>query len=484
MTYLKQYIKDNGPTLSSELIELLVSRGKAVSESAARQQLSRLKGDVIRIRGLFKDRQVLFHDPQIYGSEEYYEGILKALKKSGRQYYVLLKSLNFHYGFIKHHHLAAYSVNPTKLLKGHLSFDSAITKLQSLNLIIYNGEYITVSSKIATENVNLTKAKAIEVAKHFLLVQFNDWARKIGIASYNSSSFHSDFASFQFNYVCPSYVGNLPKISGKKIIPAFIVADILIGNVINKEQVEFMVNKVRSMRFRNSTVTFIPFLIVDSVDTEALNYLKAEGIAIGFVNELFGKKYKDLLNSLINLVTNAGAILKKNPEAYLDLILKLNKLVDGKTNNLRGDLFELAVGYHQAQICKSIDIGRIVNFDGQQREIDVLGIQETQLIISECKGYNKPIDVEDIETWLGKKIPIIRKWLLDQGVWGKREHIFEFWSTGGFTEEALELLQTRSNKTTKYEIKYYAMEAIIKKAKNLNSKKFSEILREYYIKEI
>ena len=166
----------------------------------------------------------------------------------------------------------------------------------------------------------------------------------------------------------------------KKITPGFIVADILIGNVVNENEIEFFINKIKALKFQQNLAKFIPFLIVESIDTKALNSLKAQGVVIGFVNELFGEKYKDLLNSLIGLVTNAGAILKKNPEAYLDLIRKLNKLVDGKTNNLRGDLFELAVGYYQGRVCNTIDIGKLINYQGLQREIDVFRIITKQNI--------------------------------------------------------------------------------------------------------
>lgn len=324
----------------------------------------------------------------------------------------------------------------------------------------------------------------IDLAKNFLLIQFNDWTRKIGLVSYNASKFHSEFGKYQFNFVSPSYVASLTKVTKDSIVPAFVVADILIGNTINENQVEFFINKIRVLKFQKGLAKFIPFLIVDSIDTKALNKLKSEGIVIGFINELFGNKYTELLNSLINLVTNAGAILKKNPEAYLDLIIKLNKLVDGKTNNLRGDLFELAVGYHQGRICQTIDIGKLIIHEGLRREIDVFGLMHNSVIISECKGYKHPVPKEEIEVWLGEKVPIIRKWVLNQPSISDREITFEFWSTGGFTDEARVLLEKKKNNTKKYNIDYFDLEDMIKKSKELNSKKFTEILREYYVKEI
>jgi hypothetical protein len=484
VTYIKRYIEENGPVLSSELLEVLVNTGKSVSNEAARKQLSRLKGDIHRVRGLFTDRQILFYKDEIYGTEEYYSGVIRALKKAGKQYYIILQSLDFHYGQIKYMHLPSYSINPSLNLKGHVTFNSVFEKLKQFNLVSLDDEYVSVSGFISENNPNFSRAKGIELAKDFLLIQFNDWSRKIGLVAYNSPKFYSTFGNYQFNFVSPSYIGSLPKIGKSKTTPGFVVADFLIGNTINESQVEFFINKIRTLKFRKGVANFIPFLIVDSIDTKALNILKSEGVVIGFVNELFGNKYKDLLNSLINLVTNAGAILKKNPEAYLDLILQLNKLVDGKTNNLRGDLFEFAVGYYQGRICNSIDIGKLINYEGLQREIDVFGLLANKVIISECKGYNHKVDKDEIESWLGKKIPVIRKWILDQPSISDRNIVFEFWSTGGFTDEAIEVLEKRMQNTKKYTITYFDLDKMIEKSKEIRSQKFTEILRDYYIKEL
>tara|TARA_R110002096_G_scaffold426827_1_gene637053 strand:+ start:105 stop:1559 length:1455 start_codon:yes stop_codon:yes gene_type:complete len=484
VTYLEKLIKDKGPILSSELLESLATTESALSREAARKRLSRISKDVYRVKGLFADGQILFHDKEDYGTENYYSGLSRALKKAGKQYHIILQSLDFHFGQIKLSQLPSYSVNPVLDLKGHVTFGTALDKLKRLNLIHVDDEFVTVSGLITDNNPNHNRAKGIEVAKNFLLIQFNDWSRKIGLVSYNSSKFHSEFGKYQFNFVSPSYIGSLPKRNGKNIIPAFVVADILIGNTVNEGQTEFFINKVKTLKFQKNLAKFIPFLIVESIDTKALNSLKAEGVVVGFVNELFGDKYKELLSSLISLVTNAGAILKKNPDAYLDLISKLNKLVDGKTNNLRGDLFELAVGYYQGRVCKSIDIGKIINHEGIQREIDVFGLQSDKIFVSECKGYNQNVGLEEVKTWLTEKVPVIRKWILDQPSISDKELVFEFWSTGGFTEEAIDFLTKRRNNTNKYKIEFLNLDDMVEKSKEIKSKKFTEILREYYLKEI
>lgn len=484
MTYLDKIIKEEGPILSSELIEFLMNKENSLSKEAARKRLSRINKNIARVKGLFSDGQFLFHEKEIFNSEVYYSGLYRALKKSGKQYFIILQSLDFHYGQLKVEHLPTYSISPISNLKGHVTFHSILEKLISLKLINIKDDYVTLSNVLPDNNFNSKKAKGLDVAKNFILIQFNDWSRKIGLVSYSTSKFYGEFGKYQFNFVSSSYIGTLPKNNITNLIPGFVVADILIGNTVNENQIEFFLNKIKVLKFQRNIPNFIPFLIVESIDTNSLNKLKAQGIVIGFVNELFGENYKELLNSLINLVTNAGAILKKNPEAYLDLISKLNKLVDGKTNNLRGDLFELAVGYYQGRICKSIDIGRIINFQGYQREIDVLGYTENKIFISECKGYNHKVSKDEVELWLGEKVPIIRKWILDHSAFNDKSIIFEFWSTGGFTDEAIEFLTKKKEKTEKYTIEFFDLNDMLTMSKEIKSKKFTEILREYYIKEI
>lgn len=483
MTYLEKLIKEEGPILSSELIESLINKEKGLTKDAARKRLSRIKSDIVRVKGLFADGQFLFHEKEIFNSEDYYTGLYNALKKAGKQYFTILQSLDFHYGQLKLEHLPSYSISPVLDLKGHVTFNSVLEKLISLRLITIKDDFILLSN-IPDSNFNSKKAKGLDVAKNFILIQFNDWSRKIGLVSYNSSKFYSEFGKYQFNFVSPSYVGTLPKNNKTNLIPGFVVADILIGNTVNENQIDFFLNKIKAIKYQKNSSNFIPFLIVESIDTKSLNKLKSQGVVIGFVNELFGENYKELLNSLINLVTNAGAILKKNPEAYLDLISKLNKLVDGKTNNLRGDLFELAVGYYQGRICKSIDIGKIINHEGLQREIDVFGFTESEIFISECKGYNHKVSKEEVEIWLSEKTTIIRKWVLDNYMLSDKKLTFEFWSTGGFTDEAIEFLTKKKEKTKKYKIDFFDLNDMLTKSRELKSKKFTEILREYYVKEI
>ena len=259
----------------------------------------------------------------------------------------------------------------------------------------------------------------------------------------------------------------------------FVVADFLIGNKKNEVDIDFFLKKIEVLRSITTMPTFLPFLVTDYLDLNIFKKLKERGVIIALVDRMFGRGYKELIEALINSITNAGAILKNDPEAYLKLIDSINKLAIGKTNNLKGDLFELAVGYYHGQKCKGLNVGKIINFQGEQREIDVLAVYESKIIIAECKGYKSKISKEEIEKWVSEKINLIRKWLNSIDVYAQKEFVFEHWSTGGYTDEAIEYICKLQPK--KYKLDFIDSEKMLEKSKEIESKKFKQILKEYYM---
>ncbi|MEZ4805814.1 MAG: hypothetical protein R2852_10100, partial [Bacteroidia bacterium] len=317
---------------------------------------------------------------------------------------------------------------------------------------------------------------AIELSKEVICNQFYNYSRSIGLISYEKGKFNSEFAKFQFCFTAPSYIAGLVKY-GARIQPAFVVADVLLGNKNDETSIDFFLQKVQIIKTQ-TTNSFLPFLITDVLTQEAFKKLKENGIIIGLVNKLFGEEYEELLKSLISVVTNAGTILKTNPDAYLQLLLQLNKLVDGKTNNLRGDLFELAVGYYYSNLCQSLDIGKKVTFQGNYKEVDVYSTFQDKFVICECKAYKTKIDLKIVETWLSEKVSFIYKGIREYNF--DKEIVFEFWSTSGFSDDAIEHLKDKQQNLRKYKIEFYSEKEILEKAKKSKANKIVEIMREYF----
>lgn len=486
MTTIKSIIIKKGPILTTKLIQEIRLIDSKSSDEALRKKLSRFKDDdIYKLSGYFAHRQTLFYFKDDFYTDVFSEGLRDALKTDGKQYHYLLNALEFHRGSLLKEHLPAYSVNPTANIKGHITINSAIEKLCSLKLVKDNGTEIVLNSERTSIVINKRHSMAIQLAKDVLLLQFNDWARKLAITSYDSSRFYDQFGNFCFAFVAPSYISTITTWSSKKELkPGFVVADILIGNTITDEDVEFFIKKIDILKAQKNTLKFLPFLIVDNLEPSALNTLRSNGIIIGQINQIFGDEYIKLMNALINTVLNAGAILKTNPDQFVDLLAKLKALVSGKTNNLRGDLFEMAVGYYHSKMgCATLDIGKIITQEHIQREMDVYAVYNNKLIIAECKGYNYPISKAELELWFQEKVPVIRKWVLDQPSLYDKELHFQFWCTGGFAEDAVTLME-RMESANKYKVEFFDAKKILSVSTDARSKKFTQIMNEYFIKDL
>lgn len=433
MTNITQLIKDQGGILSGRLAEQIV-KVDGISQEAARKRVERLKSPLHRLTGIFADNQRFIYHAENYNTPLYFEALKQAIEDSAKRCQAIVTAINYHYGLILKHDLANYSFSPVTNIKGHVRFSTLVEKLENINILLdYDSDHYCLNQFFADDNdPNVRHFKAIQFSKQLLVNQFANWSRNIGLTSFKTGELNKEVGGFQFSFASPSYINGLVQYNQSKPKPGFVVMDVLIGNSTTSNEVDFFIQKISAIRGSHPTTKLFPVLIVDGVESTGFNRLKKIGVLIASVREIFGESYNELLKNLINTITNAGAILKKDPESYINLMSQLTKLVDGKTNNLRGDLFELAVGYYYGKKCQSLDIGRKVRLENsiQAKQIDVLAVYESEVRVVECKGYNYPIDQEYIETYLSENIPHIRKWV--EKTFPNRRQVFEIWSTGGY----------------------------------------------------
>lgn len=481
MTEIEKILGTHGPMLSGDLGQL-IEKSTSLSKEAIRQRISRAKEPVKKIAGFFSNNQTFLYLKKHQDTKAFSDGFKAALKSSAKRFHSILLALEYHKGYLSANQLPSYAFSPVQKLIGHKQYNAILDEMQSLSLVMKEDDLYKINPTYSESKPDQQKYRAIEIAKNFILNQFHNWARDTGFTSYNTGTFHSEFGKLLWNFTSPSYLNSLYRFNQSKKVPGFIVADILIGAEATDDNVHFFIEKIGILNAQKKLPKVLPILIVDSLSSDALATLKKNGVFIGFVNKLFGNGYRELLAALINTVSNAGAILRKNPEAYLKLLDQINSLVDGKTNNLRGDLFELAVGYYHGRKCNSLDIGKIIYWDGFKKEIDVFAKYSDEIVVAECKGYKRKISKDEIEDWF-TRISILRSWILAQDEYVSRDLTFEFWSTGGFEDDAKIYLDAMAGKTKKYKIKYYDKHDIITKAKETKSKKFIDMLNQYYFRE-
>lgn len=478
MTNIEKIIDDKVVTSSSEVIRTCVEE-LGISEENARKRLERISTGIVKIKGICRNGQSILYKKGIRQDLVFYEALLDTLKESASQHYLLLRALQLYGGAIPKEKLASFSSSPILDTRGHKSFLSIISDLKRLGLIKESETSYSIK-----DNANEKKAKAIDLVQSIALNHFCDWARNIGLISYNSPKFNSEFSQYQFGLVAPSYIKSLSSTNGEKVIPAFLLADVLVMEGIIETDVLFISKKLENISRKNKNVRFIPFLLVTTHSQDVYQKLKTSGIIVGNLDELFGNKYSEVLTGILTLVENAGGILRKNPDQYLRLIDNIEKLAVGRTYNLKGALFEMAVGLFHGLQCQSLEISKKVYAEGKEAEIDVYAIYQDRVVFAECKGYNNAVDDEYVEKWLSVKINTIRAWALSCESLQNRGVEFEIWSTGGFDEKALNRLSQMKAKTKKYSIEYFDMEKMLSIAKVKKATSFEKVLREHYKRDL
>ena len=468
--------------LSGELAKV-VCENYGMTNNAIKQQLSRSKDPIKHVGGAFSYNQSLFYLEAHVENGKYIEVLKELLKDSAKRIYTVIKALEFHKGYMRESQLSAYMFSPVENLKGHKRSDMVLRDAARFNLIKNDPEYVRLNEVYFSKSqINFRHFKATEIARNFILQQFMNWAKMIGMVSFDTPKLYSEFSKFQWAFVSPSYIASLTSFKENTIIPAFVLGDILIGKQVKEDDIIFFIEKIKVLKAIKGTTKFIPFLIVDSITSNAFSILKKQGIIVGFVERLFGKGYSELLKTLINTIANAGAILKKNPENFITLMNKISVLVDGKTNNLRGDLFEMAVGYYHGRLCDSLDVSKVIYIDGLQKELDVFAVYTDFVKICECKGTKSPFGLSEVNEWI-EKINILREWLERQESYNNKRQVFELWSTGGFTADA-KLRLEKAASVRKFDFLYFDEAGILKKAREIKgSKKFVDILNQYFLKE-
>src|SRR5690554_4260239 len=432
MTTIEKILNKRGPLMSNELSSLIES-AENINYNTASQRVAR-NTKILKIKGFFVSNLSLCYLEKHIEDGILFDSLNKAMFENGKKYWYTLNALELHGGIINQKFLECYTNYPIIALKGHLPFKKIIQKFIKSNILNYNSEYYYISPKLKKTNFNSLTYKTIEAIKENILTDFGNLNRNIGLISYNTAEKYAEFGKFRWAFKGVSNITGL--MQGTK--PGFVLADIIIGAPINEKDVSFFIEKIKHIQSFNNASRIIPFLIVDDLSKEALTALKYHGIVVGFIKELFGQKYADTLKELISVLNNAGASLKSSPEKYLDLIKELKKYNEGLANNIRGALFEFVVGHiHSLDSNNSIDLGREIIEDNARHEIDVLANYPNRIVLAECKAKRSMVDLKTMDKWLGVKIPAFKSWIEKQETWKQKTIEFEFWSTGGFTDDAI-----------------------------------------------
>lgn len=483
MRNIINFLENNGPNLSSDIAEA-VSKITGEVPASIRRKISRncasSNSPIARINLKFPHNEGFIYLKSTGFNETFYTNLKNAANKTNSVYSHILNTSGCKNGIMSYKKAFILSGAPSRI-KGHIGCDSIIENLKKVNLCHereLNGNiylyFINADSKTALAQTRV---------EEYLIEMLKDWIVKNSFTSSGVVDKNSEYANFNWDITAPCFLYFI-KNQGK---PGFIVIDIIYNNV-DKNTIKYFINKVNTAKNLQNVQKAIPILVAKYYTPDALNFAKQQGIIATTPHNLFGQATANLFEELLNVLINAGNIAATDFPRFMALFDKLND-IKGSSLNLAGDLFEFIVGHcYKAIKGGSLDIGRIIKYDGKEKEIDIiLRTERNEQYYIECKGYGKShlIEKNDIEEWL-KKIDFINQWHKYYHPHDPKPHFkFGFITTSDFKDEAKNLLEEKEKIVRKYELFHMNgtdFSKFVKENEISDATKIINVLKEHYFK--
>lgn len=490
-TDIAKYLLNNGPKLTSDILRHLESSGLA--PETARQRLRRRPSSVRTLSGLSfpKNARFYFHEAH-FGTHRYWDGLYQALTEGSPTYGPAIAAMIAKGGIIPKDFFPIISGAPLKQKKKTGS-DAVLARLKGIGFLdeVTMGETPVVAfHHHSSFPVDFDGYAAQLTVQRVLLDAVADWARKLGMVSYNKVAIREggeplpQFGTHAFDLVAPSYLTPMVRYAGGKPKPGFLVADVYLGE-LDKAAARAFVRKCESSHAMRRLPPFLPVIVADGFHHDAFHDLRANGIIATKPSALFGRDVARGLAGLLETLRHASAIAAKNPEVIGKLFDQLGH-IEGAAGNLRGALFELIVGHIATlQGSGSIDIGKKLHLGPEERyEIDVFCVSAETVRLIECKGYapTHRVDAEEVEAWIRTKARRLQKHFRTQDSLQNRSFSVEFWTSGTFTNEARELANAVSNETSRYNVNLMTGSDVRTLITKVNAKGLGKVFDEHYAK--
>jgi hypothetical protein len=486
-----------GPCLSSRLCQIL--EGQGLTPEAARQRISRAGGAVKRLQGLVFPRGVrFFYHQSDFNSDRYWDALIRNISQASPAYAPAIASLKSRGGIVPLSHFEVISGAPI-LQKGQVASATVLERLKHVRILEQRevpgvGDCISLDCNGRFPIVNEHELAARLLTEKILLLAVKDWARKLGVASYDKILVRDEttelpkVGTFRWDLTGPSYLTPMVRrdASGKPK-PGFFVCDVVAGTEVDEQAIGAFLRKCQLLMQLRRVSPTLPLLIANRFTQDAFKLARSRGILTATPGNLFGKEVAQGLASLLTTLTKAAAIASQNPAVIGELFDKLSG-IEGAAANLRGALFEMLVAHCVQKLDDgSIDINKILvdPSTGKSAEVDVFRVKEHREVwCYECKGYQPTaiVNQDAVEHWIHYRVPIMHAVLKKESRFQGCEFHYEYWTCGTFSTEATTTLKKEATKTRKFVIAWKDGKAVRDYARKVRPGSVMRVLDQHYFK--
>ncbi|MGQ0689894.1 MAG: hypothetical protein ACT4NK_14160 [Limnobacter sp.] len=457
-----------GPCLSTELVATLV-KDYGLQPATARQRVSR-STQIKKLAHLVFPRGVRFVYLQSeYASPLFWTTLIRQLLKHSVSYGGGLAALIARGGLMPVSHFLIACGAPVAQ-KGHISARSVLDRLRVAELVkVFDtpgiGECVELAHTVDTPSWELCSMRARISTEAVLLNAVRDWARNLGLVSYNKVVIRDlnvtepRVGTFNWDLAGPSYLAPLTQWdkAANRVKQGYLVCDTLLGVNVEDYQLQPFINKCVTLRSLAKVGRCLQMFVADGFSVEAFALAKQNGVVPATTTQLFGQDVASALRELTDVLKNAF-VNEKTLETVTAIFNKLSH-IEGAATNLRGALFEYLVAdvVRLSTTHTSIRLNEIIKDEqGRVAEVDVLAHHfDKSIRFIECKGYKPDGTIPDdmVERWLRDRIPVIRNAAEAYRDWRKCRQEFEFWTSGELSDHAKSLVTEEARHVRKYSVK-------------------------------
>jgi len=487
-------IREIGPALTTQYIAALKQRG--VHDATARKRVQRATEHHTKLAGIRFEKNTRFiYPPEEYGTVKFWQNFEQACYTHGKSYWIAITNLRARGGTCRLDRFEQISGAPIAR-KGQLPPSLVLERLMAVKILEEHtdNEQVYVRFQPAyLRSASITTIRANELAEFVALHGIKEWARRLGLGSYNRFNLRDDDESpivsgIAFDITAPAYFRPLLQVIDGKPKPGFLVCDINLHEVMGEPEVEAFVRKCDNAAFSPKIGRIMPLLVADVFSAKAFDLAKSKGILAITLESLFGSELAKALRDLVRLLTDTGATAAVNPGHLAKVLTSLTK-IEGASANLRGALFELVVG----SLVKDVEGGSLkTGFKirdlgtNEKAEIDVQLDKENHagFLIIECKAKSPGARVSDkeVKRWYDNRAPLIHRILNTGFKEVERPFHFEIWTNGIFAASALKWLEEQPKTCAGYTVDWKDGKALKTYADRATSVSIRGMLKEHYLK--
>ena len=500
LTSIERILRDQGPSRSSDIVHVLMKE-LGISPQAARQQLTRARGnDICRNFGLLPKREVFFYLRSQWNQEQYWTQLQRDLRASNSIYGIAMDGLLARGGIVPIDEFHIVSGAPLRL-KNQVSSEWVAKRLVQLGAMRREEVEDVGSCYVANPQItdyfadpNTTDFRALRIIEKLGLEGLREWVAKNSIGAYTKATIRGEdyptqVGSFKWDLTAPSYLAPLKRHSisdvESRTLPGFVVADSFVTQKLDSMHIQYFIHKTRLYDKTANSGKLLPILMAREFSQPALNRGRQEGVMMATPKNLFGSRVAKSLENLLGVLTDVSTIIEDKQGLYV-MIDALSE-IEGRSGNMRGILFELIVAHIIQHAFSAKDLGfRVAHTQkasGQKTEIDILvrvGTNSVRLI--ECKGKNPggELSKSEVDSWL-QKIPIMRDYLDTRSDLRNCRRIYELWTSGRFSPNAVTKLQSEKAQRTKQPIDFKDGGEVCELASNSGLKEIVRALNEHFL---